>query len=172
MWTHGDVSFVSILFSNGNGLIHNLEPASDSGLSRASIDARALHEDEPPSFAQPQPSFAPTANVAPDSFKTEYHPKSGRTTEYESFSAYGQRPFVPSLPDDTPWALFLSRADFEIAELAHQSAMSREQVEHLLKLIWLISNSPRRSGFTLRLYNNVANAWSCVTPKLTPVCPV
>ncbi|KAF8427564.1 hypothetical protein L210DRAFT_3614930 [Boletus edulis BED1] len=114
-------------------------------------------------------SRQPTANAAPDSFKTEYHPKSGRATEYESFSCYGQQSFPPSLPDDTPWAPFLSRLDFEIAELTHQSAMSKDQVDHLLKLIWSISDSQGKSGFTLRSHNDVTKAWSRVASRLTPL---
>ncbi|KAF8427202.1 hypothetical protein L210DRAFT_3614939 [Boletus edulis BED1] len=104
--------------------------SSDSERSHASIP-RAVDGDElpGPSFTGEQDHlpFAATANAAPDSFKTEYHPKSGRATEYESFSCYGQQSFPPSLPDDTPWAPFLSRLDFEIAELTHQSAMSKDQ---------------------------------------------
>jgi hypothetical protein len=34
--------------------------------------------------------FNITANAAPDNFKTEYHPKAGHVTKYESFSAYGR----------------------------------------------------------------------------------
>ncbi|KAF8134322.1 hypothetical protein EV363DRAFT_1161139, partial [Boletus edulis] len=104
-----------------------------------------------------------------DSFKTEYHPKSGHATEYESFSCYGQQSFPPSLPDDTPWAPFLSQLDFEIAELTHQSAMSKDQVDHLLKLIWSISDSQGKSGFTLRSHNDVTKALSRVASRLTPL---
>lgn len=130
------------------------------------IECRPL----PLSGSDSEPFAAATVNAAPDSFKTEYHPKSGRAAEYESFSSYGKRSFPPTLPDDAPWAPFLSRVDFEIAELTHQSAMSKEQIDHLLKIIWLISDASGQSGFTLRSSNDVANAWSRVAPRLTPVC--
>ncbi|KAG8219498.1 hypothetical protein J3R82DRAFT_443 [Butyriboletus roseoflavus] len=115
----------------------------------------------------PAPPFAATANAAPNSFKMEYHPKASHATEYESFSTYGRQSFQPSLSDDVPWAPFLSWVDFEIAELTHQSAMSKEQINQLLKLIWLIAGG--QSGFTLRSYNDVTNAWFHVVLQLTPV---
>ncbi|KAF8433108.1 hypothetical protein L210DRAFT_3650004 [Boletus edulis BED1] len=146
--------------------------SSDSERLHASIP-RAVDGDElpGPSFTGEQDHlpFAATANAAPDSFKTEYHPKSGCATEYESFFCYGQQSFLPSLSDDTPWAPFLSRLDFEIAELTHQSAMSKDQVDHLLKLIWSISDSQGKLGFTLRSHNDVTKAWSRVASRLTPL---
>ncbi|KAG8220338.1 hypothetical protein J3R82DRAFT_3483 [Butyriboletus roseoflavus] len=108
-----------------------------------------------------------TANATPDSFKMEYHPKASHVTEYESFSTYRRQSFQPSLFDDAPWAPFLSQVNFEIAELTHQSAMSKEQINQLLKLIWLIAGG--QSGFTLRSYNDVMNAWSRVIPQLMPL---
>ncbi|KIK93688.1 hypothetical protein PAXRUDRAFT_45796, partial [Paxillus rubicundulus Ve08.2h10] len=81
-----------------------------------------------------------TTDAAPNSFKTEYHPKSSHATLYEPFSAFGQWTSPKAITDDEPWAPFLSQADFEFAEITHASAMSKEQVDKLLCLVWRISS--------------------------------
>ncbi|KAG8221796.1 hypothetical protein J3R82DRAFT_2124 [Butyriboletus roseoflavus] len=147
------------------------DSSESSGIGNPNpIGAVDESEEVPASFTDwvPAPPFMATANATPDSFKMEYHPKASHVTEYESFSTYGRQSFQPSLFDDAPWAPFLSQVNFEIAELTHQSAMSKEQINQLLKLIWLIAGG--QSGFTLRSYNDVMNAWSCVIPQLMPVC--
>ncbi|KAG8221457.1 hypothetical protein J3R82DRAFT_1663 [Butyriboletus roseoflavus] len=151
--------------------IDSQQPCSESSSMGNPNPIGAVDEsgEVPASFTDwvPTSPFVATANAAPDSFKMEYYSKASHATEYESFSTYRRQSFQPSLSDDAPWAPFLSRVDFEIAEVTHQSTMSKGQINQLLKLIWSIAGG--QLGFTLRSYNDITNAWSHVIPQLTPV---
>ncbi|KAH7921263.1 hypothetical protein BV22DRAFT_1132401, partial [Leucogyrophana mollusca] len=63
-------------------------------------------------------SIAPPLAPQVDSFKTEYHPNSGREAHIETFSAYGRQPDSEPVPrDNEPWRPFRCRTDFEFAEI-------------------------------------------------------
>ncbi|KAF8834824.1 hypothetical protein BDN67DRAFT_992580 [Paxillus ammoniavirescens] len=116
----------------------------------------------------PPPGDIPaTADTPRDTFKTEYHPKSGRVTIIDPFSTFSRsRSAPPPVVDDEPWHPFTSRADFEFAEIAHKSALSKEQTDNLLHLIWRIL--ARNTGFTLKSHTDVSDAWTRASMQLTP----
>ncbi|KAG1787402.1 uncharacterized protein HD556DRAFT_1312729 [Suillus plorans] len=72
----------------------------------------------------------PSARSNLDTFKTEYHPHSGRTTSVEIFSTFGRKEH-PQLPiiDEQPWQPFTCHVDFEFAELAHGAALNKNQTD-------------------------------------------
>ncbi|KAF9219660.1 hypothetical protein BS17DRAFT_716720 [Gyrodon lividus] len=121
-----------------------------------------LHESIPPSNHAELPV---TANAAPDSFKTEYHPKGGHMALYKSFSTFGQQTSSKHVPDDEPWIPFLSRADFEFAEITHAAAMSKEQVDKPIHLVRRISGG--QSDFTLKSHADISKGWAHAAPQLT-----
>ncbi|KIK77693.1 hypothetical protein PAXRUDRAFT_28761 [Paxillus rubicundulus Ve08.2h10] len=89
-----------------------------------------------------------------DYFKTEYHPKSSRPPVTKSFSTYGQTSAaMPPIVDQQPWQPYLSHLDFEFVELTHEAALSKEQTEQFLHLIWKITNGPLK--FSFKSHSNV-----------------
>jgi hypothetical protein len=111
--------------------------------------------------------------IACDTFKTEYHPNSGRAPCIETFSAFGH-PLeadsdTSSLPivDNEPWQPFMCRADFEFAELAHQAALNKDQTNKMLQLIWQIVEG--HTKFTFRSHAEVSKAWDRAATQMTPV---
>ncbi|KAG1897478.1 uncharacterized protein F5891DRAFT_982657 [Suillus fuscotomentosus] len=101
----------------------------------------------------PAPISAATATTLDrlDTFKTEYHPHSGRAPIVESFSVYGtNKPETTQSPiiDDKPWQPFSCCADFEFAELSHRAALSKDQTNELLKFIWRVADG--RTKFTFK----------------------
>ncbi|KAG1897470.1 uncharacterized protein F5891DRAFT_1191931 [Suillus fuscotomentosus] len=102
-----------------------------------------------------------------DTFKTEFHPHSGCTETVESFSVYRTRPETTrSVIDDEPWQPFSCRADFEFAKLTHNAALSKDQTNDLLKLIWRVAGG--HTKFTFKTHNDVTAAWTRASCQMTP----
>ncbi|KAI5982863.1 hypothetical protein EDD15DRAFT_2179828, partial [Pisolithus albus] len=86
-------------------------------------------------------------------FKTEFHPKSGCSTAFESFSTFDRthRDAVSnSVVEDgsEPWHPFQTRGDFEFSELAHKAALNKDLTNQLLALIQRLLSGEAR--LTLR----------------------
>jgi hypothetical protein len=103
-----------------------------------------------------------------DTFKTEYHPKSGRTTTIETFSTFGHKQ-DQQLPiiDEEPWQPFSCHADFEFAELVHNAALNKDHTDELLQLIWRIAEG--HAKLTFKSHHDVSLAWDRVAFHMTPV---
>ncbi|KIK75303.1 hypothetical protein PAXRUDRAFT_29098 [Paxillus rubicundulus Ve08.2h10] len=128
---------------------------SDSNMSMASICLLTQ---------APAPSNARTAH---DTFKTEYHPKSNRSEVIESYSIFGHTEATPkAIIEDEPYHPFLSRANFEFAELTHAAALSKEQTAELLRLISHITSGQSKLNF--KSHDNVSKAWAPVATQMTP----
>src|ERR1700722_3856232 len=69
-----------------------------------------------------------------DDIRTEYHPKSGRRNKTERFHKY-KRSVAPenvSPPQNKePWRPFISREDFEFAEVVLDAALNKDKVNTL-----------------------------------------
>jgi len=107
------------------------------------------------------------ASNTPDTFKIEFHPSTGRPAVTDRFSAFTRTTSTPQLRDEEPWHPFLSETDFEFAEVVHQAALSKEQTETLLKIIWKVSSS--NAKFSFKMYTDVCAAWTNAASLLTPV---
>ncbi|KAI5983591.1 hypothetical protein EDD15DRAFT_2533716 [Pisolithus albus] len=124
--------------------------------------------DGPDHFSVPAPV---SANIQPDSFKTEFHPKSGRATTVDSFSTFdrsqGRTQSQPIVDDDSqPWHPFQTREDFEFSEIAHQAALNKDLTNKLLSLIQRIAKGEAK--FTLQSHHDVTEAWKCAAKLMTP----
>ena len=71
------------------------------------------------------------------------------------------------LPDEKPWRPFHSREDFEFAELVHNAALNRNQIDALVKLIRQCEKSP--GSFTFEGFQDVEKSWKDASKLLTPV---
>ncbi|KAI5996963.1 hypothetical protein EDD15DRAFT_2528643 [Pisolithus albus] len=124
--------------------------------------------DGPDHFSVPAPV---SANIQPDSFKTKFHPKSGRATTVDSFSTFdrsqGRTQSQPIVDDDSqPWHPFQTREDFEFSEIAHQAALNKDLTNKLLSLIQWIAKGEAK--FTLQSHHDVTEAWKCAAKLMTP----
>ena len=120
-----------------------------------------------PSIPINEPEHPPSAFGLPDSFKMEYHPKSGRLPTVNRFSAFTRTASLHQFRDKEPWRPFQSETDFKFAELAHQAALNKEQVETLLCIIQDITSTGAK--LTFRNYGDVHTAWQNAAEQLTPV---
>ncbi|KAG1738319.1 uncharacterized protein EDB91DRAFT_1237726 [Suillus paluster] len=99
--------------------------------------------------------------------KTEYHPNSGIPAQTRTFLTFQRNNLEdPPIPDTQPWVPFRSHLDFEVAELAHEAALSQPQIDRLINL--LHRSKQDSESFTLRNYKDVQNTWSAISHRLTP----
>ena len=106
-----------------------------------------------------------------DIIKIEYHPNSGRENEVipaEDFvratSLGSTHPVGPS-----PWEPFRSREDFEFAELALETGMSKAKVNALIKLFHKCIEKGREC-FTLSNYKEMEETFAVASEQLAKVC--
>ena len=101
----------------------------------------------------------------------KYHPQSDRaprvfsSEEYKASFVDDSDPTSP--PDDEPWLLFDSREDFEFAEIVHDVALNRTQIERLLELFRRCQEAP--GSLTFRKYDDLKEALENASEILTPV---
>ena len=113
-----------------------------------------------------------STNAKPDSFKTEFHPKSGRPATVDSFSTFDRRsqhkPSLSTTGDSSePWHPFQTLGDFEFSEIAHKAALNKEQTNKLLALIRQVSKGETK--ITLESHHEVTEAWKRAAKTMTPV---
>ncbi|KAG1731089.1 uncharacterized protein EDB91DRAFT_1058995 [Suillus paluster] len=112
-------------------------------------------------------AVVPSIHSDLDTFKMEYHPKSGHTTSIETFLTFGcKQDQHPPIIDEEPWQLFSCCADFEFAELVHNAALNKDHTDVLLQLIWRIIDGQARLSF--KSHHNVSAAWDRVAGQITP----
>ncbi|KAG1726527.1 uncharacterized protein EDB91DRAFT_1239637 [Suillus paluster] len=102
-----------------------------------------------------------------DDIQIWYHPNSGRPMQVHRFEDYRCGPGAPVVPptiDPEPWRPFRNRIDFEVAELAHEAALTHEQIDQLIGLI----HRSRCELFTLRNHKDMQDMWDAASYKLTP----
>ena len=105
-----------------------------------------------------------------DDIRTEYHPKSGCRTKTERFHEY-KRSVAPENvsppPNKEPWRPFISREDFEFAEVVLDAALNKDQVNTLIKLMHHCANG--QSSFNIRSHSELCAIWKKASGMLTPV---
>ncbi|KAI0087064.1 hypothetical protein BDY19DRAFT_995481 [Irpex rosettiformis] len=103
-----------------------------------------------------QSSTQPEYNI--DDIKIEYHKAAGIDAQVYEFENVTRRtPGVDPDPSSKPWSPFVSRADFEFAELAHEAHLNKGQITRLLQLIKKITS--HEDTFTFRNSEDVDKAW-------------
>src|ERR1700753_3724302 len=67
--------------------------------------------------------------------QVEYHPSSGQDTKVLKLDEYRQSALGTGAPvDSEPWLPFRTREDFEFAEIALETGMTRKQTDAIIKL--------------------------------------
>ncbi|KAG2090296.1 hypothetical protein BD769DRAFT_1679723 [Suillus cothurnatus] len=102
-----------------------------------------------------------------DDIQIRYHPNSGRPMQVHHFEDYRCGPGAPVVSptiDPEPWCPFCTCIDFEVAELAHEAALTHKQIDRLIGLI----HCSRCELFTLQNHKDVQNMWDAASYKLTP----
>ncbi|KAG1870895.1 hypothetical protein F4604DRAFT_1583497 [Suillus subluteus] len=144
-------------FETGSDMVDAMSADSDSSM--------ASHGPTPPTLSSL--AAVPSVHSDLDTFKTEYHPHSGRATSIETFSAFGRKQDQqPPIVDEEPWQPFSCRADFEFAELAHNAALNKDHTDELLRLIWRIADG--QAKLTFKSHRDVSSAWDRVAGQMTP----
>lgn len=104
-----------------------------------------------------------------DDIRTEYHPQSGRTTEYSHFGDYVRfRQSRPVPTDDEPWKPgFQTLEDFEFAEILLEGHMNTGLCKRLISLFRKCLDG--QGSFTLSSLDALQAAWKIASHRLTPV---
>ncbi|KAG1859232.1 hypothetical protein F4604DRAFT_1882756 [Suillus subluteus] len=104
----------------------------------------------------------------PLEFRTEYHPSADREPLHQAFDEFGINAHPEEqLPiNEEPWRPFVSRRDFEFAEIALDAALNKSQINGLLALIGRISRG--ETQMTLKNDADLCKAWEHATEQVTP----
>ncbi|KAG2142988.1 hypothetical protein DEU56DRAFT_870535 [Suillus clintonianus] len=111
---------------------------------------------------------SPRTRPRRDDIKVEYHPHSKLPSTVHHFADFSRKcPTEDSVPRSTsPWEPFRTRLDFEIAEIALEAAMTKEQTNRLIDLVHRSANG--QESFTLQNHNEVRSFWAMASERFTP----
>lgn len=114
-----------------------------------------------PEAVEPQPQQ--------DDIKVEYHPHSKIPLTIHRFVDFSRhRSMEDSVPRSTsPWEPFRTRLDFEVAEIALEAAMTKDQTNRLFNL--LHRSACGKEAFTLQSHDEVRSFWEMASERFTPV---
>jgi hypothetical protein len=126
--------------------------------------------------AHPDQSSPPISTNEPqkDHIHTEYHEKSGRAAKTSRLEDYRAREPAKVQPpprgsnlNDKPWSPFKSRADFEFAEVTLEAALSKKQIEKLIKISQRCING--EDTFNLTSHREICEIWTDASAMVSPV---
>lgn len=106
-----------------------------------------------------------------DDFRTQYHPHSERATAFAPFDEYGKESDSLKSPpvSSEPWSPFPHRLDFDIGELIHEAALTKDQTNRLLSMIHrCVQGEP----YTLRTHKDLESVWDSAAEKCVQVSQV
>ncbi|OSC97911.1 hypothetical protein PYCCODRAFT_1418559 [Trametes coccinea BRFM310] len=100
-----------------------------------------------------------------DDFLVEYHPRSHRPRSISHFADFRRAhpPVNPSTIHPEPYKPFRSVVDFRFAEFALETALNKNEVTKLLKLIRDIIEKP--AAFTYKSSQEVTDTWEAAAHK-------
>jgi len=103
-----------------------------------------------------------------DDIKIDYHPSSQIPSTIHHFSDFSRsRPTEDYVPHNSaPWEPFRTRFDFEVAEIALEAKLTKEQTNRLFDLI---HRSAGGEEFTLQNHDEVQTLWSMTSQHFMPV---
>lgn len=119
----------------------------------------ATSDGPPPLPRQGAMHAADVPQLEVDDIRVSYHPGAGRPTAVHRFQDYTvhRQEVNPDSIDSEPWRPFETRADFELAELVHETHLNQGQIDRLLQLIRSVSSG--RSDLTFMNHRDVNKAW-------------
>ncbi|KAG2757672.1 hypothetical protein P692DRAFT_20677934, partial [Suillus brevipes Sb2] len=94
-----------------------------------------------------------------DDIKVKYHPHSQISSTIHHFSEFTRSGMTEdTVPrNNSPWEPFRTRLDFEIAEIALEAAMTKDQTNRLLDLVH--QSASGNDKFTLQNHDEVRSLW-------------
>ena len=118
-----------------------------------------------------EPSNTDDTSIEGSAIKIEYHPSSGKQSEVVTLEDFVRAtPLDSTHPiDPEPWAPFRTRQDFEFAELALETGMSKAKVNALIKLFHKCIKMGEES-FTLSNYKEMRDTLAVASEQLPKVC--
>ena len=103
-----------------------------------------------------------------DDIRTEYHPSSGLPTRVDAFEDFDRTTTPPTAVYNlSPWLPFHSKAEFEFAEVALQTAMSNKQLDALINVVHTLMEG--KEAFKIKNHCDVQTLWNGASESLTPV---
>jgi hypothetical protein len=104
-----------------------------------------------------------------DDIKVEHHPHSKLPSTIHPFSEFSRRrPTEDTMPRSaSPWEPFRTRLDFEVAEIALTTAMTKDQTNRLFELMRRAVSA--KEDFTLHSHDEVRTLWKMASERFTPV---
>ena len=104
-----------------------------------------------------------------DDIRREYHPNAHREPEVFRFDDYQSTPPVFAPPvEPEPWLLFKMREDFEFAEIALATAMTKSQVDATIDLLHRCIDKGKGS-FTLSNHEEMRRTLKVASDRLPKV---
>jgi len=102
-----------------------------------------------------------------DDIKVEYHPHSQIPSTIHPFSEFSRlRPVEDSMPrNNTPWEPFRTRLDFEVAEIALEAALSKDQTNRLFDIVHRSASG--KDVFTLQNHDEARKIWQMASQRFT-----
>ncbi|KAH7927024.1 hypothetical protein BV22DRAFT_1153995 [Leucogyrophana mollusca] len=129
--------------------------------SHTDIEMRIMSPSLPPDDTNP-------SRLEVDDIKTEFHPHAEIPAKIDHFVDFrrerAQKHATP--PDREPWKPFRTRIDFEVAELAHEVAMSKDQTNRLIGILRRCARGDER--FTIKNHTDIRETWGAASHSLTP----
>jgi hypothetical protein len=106
-----------------------------------------------------------------DTIKIEYHPSSDRRSETFAPENHVWTAPLGSTPpvDPSPWLPFRTREDFEFAELALETGMSKAQTNAMIRLFHKCIEDGK-GCFTLSSHDEMQETLSVASERLPKVC--
>lgn len=114
-------------------------------------------------------SHHPAQNYQEGDIRVEYHPHSGRKTDIFKPDEYRQ--LVPDMDTTVvpePWAPFRTREDFEFAEIALETGMTKGQTNAMIKLFHRCLKKGEGS-FTILNRKDMEDTFKVAANRLTKV---
>lgn len=104
-----------------------------------------------------------------DDIQVEHHPHSQLPSTIHRFAEFSRsRPTEEHTPrNNSPWEPFRTRLDFEVAEIALEAAMTKDQTNRLLDLFH--RSATGNDSFTLHNHDEVRSLWDLASQRYTRV---
>jgi hypothetical protein len=116
----------------------------------------------------PMENSHPVQSYQDGDIRVEYHPNSHRKVDIFDFDKYHQSALeTSSIVDPEPWAPFRTREDFEFAEIALETGMTKGQLEALIKLFRKCI--AKEGSFTIRDHKDMKHTFDVASNRLAKV---
>ena len=108
-----------------------------------------------------------------DTIRVDFHPHSGRPTEYYEFEKFNQingkveGVSHSTLSEDEICKPFRTRGDFTFASLALDAALNNEQIDAFINLLHDVASG--KLVFTIKNHADLAKTWKLAEPVCTGV---